>query len=79
MPLPSGVTYVTVVSVDEFDTKTNKPTTCTIKFDLSGVERLAQINVGLGFLSSFNSIVTALKKQSSDIVTAQNIINNKIA
>jgi hypothetical protein len=79
MPLPSGVTYCTVVSVDSFDTKTNKPTMCTLKYDVNGVEQLGQFNIGTGFLASFNAAVVATKKQVTDITAAQTIVGNKTA
>ena len=79
MPLPSGVTYVTVSSVNEFDSLTNKPTMCNLKFDVNGVEYERVINIGAGFLSNLNSEVSAIKQMPIKISQAQTIINNKIS
>lgn len=79
MPLPSGVTYVTVLNVEVFDDKTNKPTICFVKYDVDGIEYTDSINVGAGFLSNLNSLVSIRKKAVQSIAQAQNIINNKIS
>jgi hypothetical protein len=79
MPLPSGVTYVTVMSVTEFDSLTNKPTMCHCKFDVNGVEYEDDFNIGSGFLSSLNQSVVLIKRAPIVLVQAQNIVNNKIS
>jgi|WetSurMetagenome_2_1015567.scaffolds.fasta_scaffold30305_3 hypothetical protein len=79
MPLPSGVTYVTVLSVDAFDEQTNKPTVCSLLFDVNGVEYTRSMNIGTGFLQQLTEEVIRIKRAPVWTLAAQTIVNNKIA
>lgn len=77
MPLPSGVTYCIVTGVDEYDPETNKPTMCSLRFDVNGIEYQRNLNIGAGFLSNFNAEVSSIKQIPIKITQAQTIVNNK--
>lgn len=78
MPLPSCVTHVTVISVDAFDEFTNKPTVCSLQFDVNGIEYIRSINIGIGFLQQLTEEVARIKKGPVWLQAAQTIVNNKI-
>jgi hypothetical protein len=78
MPLPSGCTSVTLVSVNAIDDETNAPTLCTLSYVVQGQTYSGEFNIGSGFLSQLTAAVALRKKEQLKFTQAQTILNNKI-
>lgn len=79
MPLPSGCTSVTLLSVDAVDDLTDKPTMCTLSYVVQDVSYFGSFNIGVGFLAELTLKVAQRKKEQLKFTQAQTIIGNKIA